>query len=173
MTDSSKIRVVRTPVRVEHIRIDSRKSYAQVKAALEKLPKFDDEIRSMLRNGELAKVKQALERIQGDAGLTVFDVATHGDWLAILGEKRNALQYVIGNVLISTQMTKHQLSAGLYAPLRIMLYENDSGTATFEYDRPSDLFGQFNDERVTSVARHLDQQIYDALVAAATSESHF
>ena len=127
----------------------------------------------MLRNGEIAEVKQGLERIWSEAGLAIFGVATHGDWLAILGEKRNALQYVIGNVLISTQMTKHRLAAGLYAPLRIMLYENEAGTATFEYDRPSDLFGQFDDERVTRVARHLDQQIYDALIAAATSESSF
>lgn len=112
-------------------------------------------------------MKKELERIQGDAALIIFSVATHGDWLAILGERRNALQYVIGNVLISTKMTKHQLPAGLYAPLRIMLYENEAGTATLEYDRPSDLFGQFNDERVTSVAKHLDQQIYDCLVTAA------
>ncbi len=167
MTDGSEINVVRTPVQIEHIRIDSKKSFEQVKAALEKLPKFDDEIRRHLQNGKVGSVKQELEGIQGDAGLTIFSVATHGDWLAILGERRNALQYNIGNVLISTQMTKHQLAAGLYAPLRIILYENSTGTATFEYDRPSDLFGQFDDEKVTSVARHLDQQIYESLVTAA------
>jgi hypothetical protein len=30
------------------------------------------------------------------------------------------VQYVIGNVLVSTQMTQHELAAGLYAPLRIV-----------------------------------------------------
>ena len=171
MTDRSEIRVVRTSFRVEHIRIESRKSFAQVKAALAKVPKFDDEIRNMLGTGEIAEIKQGLERIWGEAGLTIFGVATHGDWLAIIGEKRNAVQYVIGNVLISTQMTKHQLAAGLYAPLRIMLYENEAGTATLEYDRPSDLFGQFVDERVTRVARRLDQEIYDVLISAATESN--
>jgi hypothetical protein len=42
-------------------------------------------------------------------------------------------------VLVFTRMTQHKLAAGLYAPLRIMLYENEAGTATFEYDRPSTL----------------------------------
>ncbi|MBY2919950.1 DUF302 domain-containing protein [Rhizobium leguminosarum] len=167
MTDSNGISVVRTPVWIEHIRIVSKRSFDQVKAKIEKLPHFDNGIRKILRDGDFVRVKKELERLQGSAGLIIFSVATHGDWLAIRGGSRHALQYVIGNVLISSEMTKHQLPAGLYAPLRIMLYENEEGTATLEYDRPSDLFGQFNDDRVTSVAEHLDQQIYDCLVAAA------
>jgi uncharacterized protein (DUF302 family) len=80
----------------------------------------------------------------------------------IVSGKRNAVQYVIGNVLVSTQMTQHELAAGLYAPLRIMLYENKAGSATFEYDRPSTLFGQHGDERVTAVAKELDQKVYES-----------
>ena len=64
-------------------------------------------------------------------------------------------------------MTRHELAAGLYAPLRIMLYENKAGTATFEYDRPSTLFGQNRNESVTAVAKELDQKIHDALIKAA------
>jgi uncharacterized protein (DUF302 family) len=59
------------------------------------------------------------------------------------------------------------LAAGLYAPLRIMLYENEAGTATFEYDWPSTLFGQYGNESVTAVAKELDQKIYDTLIKAA------
>jgi len=64
-------------------------------------------------------------------------------------------------------MTQHELAAGLYAPLRIVLYENRSGTSTFEYDRPSSLFGQYGNEDVTAVARELDREIYGALINAA------
>lgn len=168
ITDIIEPNVSHTTIQVEHIRINSQKPYAEVKNALDKLPTFDNGIRDLLRAGEIAKARNELGKLPGKAGLIIFSVATHGDWIQILGEKRNALQYVIGNVLISTQMTQHQLSAGLYAPLRIMLYENEAGTASFEYDRPSDLFGQFGDERVTRVAKHLDQQIHDVLIAAAT-----
>ncbi len=91
----------------------------------------------------------------------------HGDWLQIISGKRKAAQYVIGNVLVSTRMTQYQLAAGLYAPLRIMLYENDAGTATLEYDQPSSLFGQYGDERVTAVAKELDRAIYNVLIDAA------
>jgi hypothetical protein len=57
--------------------------------------------------------------------------------------------------------------AALCAPLRIVLYENELGTATFEYDRPSALFGQFGNNRVTSVAKDLDQKPHDVLIRAA------
>lgn len=153
---------------VEHIRIDSAKSYHDTRTALETLPHFDDSIRALLQQGDIEQVKSALENIQGDVGLVIFSIATHGDWLQILSKKRNVVQYVIGNVLVSTQMTQHELAAGLYAPLRIVLYENKMGTSTFEYDRPSTLFGQYGNERVTAVARELDQKIYDALISAAT-----
>ena len=160
-------KVSRHDIQVEHIRIDSPKPYEEVRAALEKLPRFDDRIRALLHYGEIARVTDELKHLQGDAGLVIFSVATHGEWLQILSDKRNARQYVIGNVLVSTQMTQHELAAGLYAPLRVMLYENGAGTATFEYDRPSTLFGQYGDERVTAVAKDLDRQIYDALIKAA------
>ncbi|WP_249141353.1 hypothetical protein [Bradyrhizobium liaoningense] len=49
-----------------------------------------------------------------------------------------------------------------------VVYENESGAATIEYDRPSALFGQFGNERVTAVARDLDEKIRDVLIRAAT-----
>ena len=78
------------------------------------------------------------------------------------------MQYVIGNVLVSTQMAQRELAAALHAHLRIVVYENESGVATIEYDRPSALFGQFGNERVTAVARDLDEKIQDVLIRAAT-----
>jgi uncharacterized protein (DUF302 family) len=164
---SSEPKVSRNNIQVEHIRIDSGKSYGEVRAALEQLPRFDDRIRALLQYGEIARVKAELKKIQGDAGLVIFSVVTHGDWLQILSGKRHAVQYVIGNILVSTQMTRHELAAGLYAPLRIILYENKAGTATFEYDRPSSLFGQYDNESVTAVAKELDQKIFDALIKSA------
>lgn len=164
---SGEPKVSRNNIQVEHIRIDSDKSYGEVRSELEKLPRFDDRIRALLHYGEIARVKAELEKIQGDAGLVIFSVATHGAWLEILSGKRRAVQYVIGNVLVATQMTQHELAAGLYAPLRIILYENKAGTATFEYDRPSTLFGQYNNKDVTMVAKELDQKIFDALITAA------
>ena len=46
---------------------------------------------------------------------------------AIAGQKRKAVQYVVGNPLFALQMTQHDIRAGLYAPLRVLIYEDGQG----------------------------------------------
>ena len=87
--------------------------------------------------------------------------------LRIAGLARKAMQYEIGNPLAASRMTQHRMAAALYAPLRVLLYENEAGRAVFEYDRPSSLFGQFGDERVTAVGRELDAKLESVLVKTA------
>ena len=43
-TSTNEPKVSRNNIQVEHIRIDSEKSYTEVRTALEKLPRFDDRI---------------------------------------------------------------------------------------------------------------------------------
>jgi hypothetical protein len=50
--------------------------------------------------------------------------------------------------------------------LRVLIYENDQGKTCVEYDRPSSLFGQFGNAKVTVVATMLDQKL-EQLVAKA------
>ena len=59
------------------------------------------------------------------------------------------------------------LAAGLYAPLRVILYEDASRRAIFAYDLPSSLFGQFGDERVAQVGQELHAELEAALLAAS------
>jgi uncharacterized protein (DUF302 family) len=65
---------------------------------------------------------------------------------------RKAVQYIVGNPLNAVYMTQHALGASLSAPLRVLLYETNEGKVCVEYDRPSSLFGQFGDDRITQVA---------------------
>jgi uncharacterized protein (DUF302 family) len=87
--------------------------------------------------------------------------------LQIVGSRHNALQYDIGNPLTASKMTRHQLPAALYAPLRVVLFEDEQGRGIFEYDRPSSLFGQYGDDRVTEVGRYLDAALEAVLRDAA------
>jgi uncharacterized protein (DUF302 family) len=86
--------------------------------------------------------------------------------LRLAGQERKAVQYVVGNPLFAFQMTQHDIRAGLYAPLRVLLYENGEGKTCLEYDRPSSLFGQFGHAVVTEVATMLDRKL-EQLVAGA------
>jgi Domain of unknown function DUF302 len=83
-----------------------------------------------------------------------------------VGQRRKAVQYLVGNPLFAVEMTRHAIGAALYAPLRVLIYQDEPGTC-IEYDLPSSLFGQFKDERVDRVALSLDGKLAD-LVAKAT-----
>ena len=163
MSDASESRFT---IEVEHIKIASTKSFAEAKAALERLvPEIDPAIGVLLREGDR---ERALKALEAGPVLARFLSRDHGSLLQIAGRPRKAVQYDIGNPLTASRMTRHQLPAALYAPLRVLLYENETGRSIFEYDRPSSLFGQFDDERVTAVARELDTSLERVLISAAS-----
>lgn len=152
-------------IAVEHIRISSGRSFAEVRRKLEgTVPKLDTGIAEALRSGD-----QKLAKDYEDNGptLSIFGERDHGALLQISGSRRNAMQYDIGNPLTASMMTRHELPAALYAPLRVVLFEDEQGRGTFEYDRPSSFFSQYGDERVTEVGRHLDAALEAVLRNAA------
>ncbi len=151
-------------IEIQHIAIRSSKSFADVKASLERLvPKLDDEITRLIASGDYERLKKTLE---AGAELSIFLFRDHGSLLKIAGQTKKAVQYEIGNPLTASKMTRHRLAAGLYAPLRVLLYESENGGSIFEYDQPSSLFGQFGDEQVLLVARGLDAALERALLRA-------
>src|SRR5215470_4339692 len=152
-------------ISIEHIRISSERSFADVRQRLEAtLPKLETGIADALRSGDH---NRATEFDEKGPKLSIFEQRDHGSLLQIFGGRRNALQYEIGNPLTATKMTGYKLSAALYAPLRVILFEDERGKGVFEYDKPSSFFGQFGDERVTEVGRYLDVALETALRKAA------
>ena len=83
-----------------------------------------------------------------------------------MGRHQKALQYEIGNPHTASKMTRHRLAAALYAPLRVVLYEDENGDSIFEYDKPSSEFAHFGDEHVSEVGRGLDVALERALQRA-------
>jgi uncharacterized protein (DUF302 family) len=158
--------VTETTVAVRHVKLVLTQSFESARRRFEgTVPKFDGEIIELLRGGEVERAREALER---GPPLAIFKSLDHGSALQLAGLARKAVQYDVGNPLTASRMTRHQLAAALYAPFRVLLYENEQGHAVFEYDKPSALFGQFGDERVTMVAMELDAAIGRALRRVAS-----
>jgi uncharacterized protein (DUF302 family) len=161
----SQAPVTSRTIAVDHIRIASQRPFAEVRGKLEAtVPTLDPGIAEALSRGDQKRVQDYDEN---GPKLSIFLAREHGALLQIAGGKRNAVQYEIGNPLTASKMTRHQLPAALYAPLRVVLFEDEQGRGIFEYDRPSSFFGQFGDERVTEVGRYLDTALEAALRNAA------
>jgi uncharacterized protein (DUF302 family) len=153
---------------VDHVQVLSDKPFEKVRKAFEQpLGQFNPEVYQALTAGEDAeKVRARIEVMVGPSGFMLFKTSDHGALLRLAGQTRKAIQYLVGNPLLAVQMTRHDIRAGLYAPLRVLIYENEAGKTCVEYNRPSSLFGQFGSAKVKEVATMLDQKL-EQLVAQA------
>ena len=119
MTQST---VTSRTIAVEHIKIESGKRFEEVRRALEEtIPELNPAVGEFLRKGDQERAKAEEEH---GPKLSIFLCRDHGALLQIAGGARNARQYEIGNLLTASKMTRHQLPAALYAPLRVVLYED-------------------------------------------------
>ncbi len=124
--------------------------------------------KKLLADPEKRKAAEAVIAGQaGRSGFMIFATYDHGALLNLKGAPRKARQYVVGNPLIAAQMTEHDLRAALYAPLRVLVYEDSRAKLQVEYDLPSTLFGQFHHPEVDAVAKELDAKLA-ALVREAS-----
>jgi uncharacterized protein (DUF302 family) len=157
-----------THIKVDHVRVVAGKPFDQVTKAFEQeLGQFNPEVTRLLAEGEDAeKVRAKIEAMVGPSGFMLFRTSDHGELLRLAGQKKKAIQYLVGNPLFAMQMTQHDIRASLYAPLRVLIYENEEGKIGVEYDKPSSLFGQFGNAKVTDVATMLDRKL-EQLVAKA------
>jgi uncharacterized protein (DUF302 family) len=153
---------------VEHVRMATDKRFEAVVEGFERqLGRFDPDVyKSLSAGGDHEAVRAKLEAMAGPGGFMLFATHDHGALLRLAGQKRKAVQYVVGNPLFALQMTQHDIRASLYAPLRVLIYENEDGKTCVEYDKPSSLFGQFGNDRISPTAGMLDKKL-EALVAAA------
>jgi Domain of unknown function DUF302 len=152
-------------VEVVHVTIACGRPFEAVRDALVKdVPALDPQLMKLLIGANAAEIE---ERRAAGPKLWLFETRDHGALVAAEGHTKKAIQFEIGNPLTAERMTRHRLAAGLYAPLRVVLYGDEQGRAAFEYDLPSSLFGQFGDERVTKTGRELDEELQQVLMAAA------
>lgn len=158
---------------VDHIRQTTAKPFDEVRADFERqLGRFDVSEYQALAAGENAETARArIEAMAGPSGFMLFETIDHGALLRIVGHPRKAVQYVVGNPLYAIEMTRHTIGAALYAPLRVLIYEDDGGQTCIEYDRPSSVFGQFGDTRVDEAAASLDRKLADLASEAMRSQA--
>ena len=117
-----------------------------------------------------ASVKDKIEHLSGTTGLLIFGDQQSGELLNLDGKTQKAAQYLIGNPLIALSMIRYDIRAALYAPIRVLFYENSDQQLLAEYDLPSSQFGQFGNE-ILAIARKLDKKLENAIIEIDKGEA--
>src|SRR5262245_41862394 len=121
------------------VRYDSTKSYDELVAAL-----LDDVGERPLSLDGLATTADSWEPYRqkvkphvGPSGFMLFTLFNHGAWIAKAGIDRKVLRAIIGNPLIAITMLRHDVKAGLFAPVEVLLVDEGEGRSSLTYVKPS------------------------------------
>lgn len=91
------------------------------------------------RHGDWASYEREVQDHVGPHGFMLFASFDHGAWIKKAGIDRQVQRVIIGNPLIAITMLRHDVTAGLFAPVELLLTEEDGGRSALTYVRPSSL----------------------------------
>jgi hypothetical protein len=114
-----------------------------------------------------AEFTSKVERCIGDSEFMLFLELDHGAWMDKFAIKRKVIRWILGNPLIAITMIRHDVSAGLFVPVELLLVENENGNgSSITYVLPSSLMVIDDNPDLLKAARELDAK-FEKLVANA------
>jgi len=100
-----------------------------------------------------------MKKVTGDSDFMLFFELDHGAWLKSYGIRRRAVRWVFGNPVIAYTMLRHDIASGLFAPVEMLLLENEASDGmTIFYDLPSSLMVIDDNRPLLDAARALDRK---------------
>src|SRR6516164_1891497 len=112
--------------------------------------------------------QQQVEPHVGPSGFMLFKLIDHGAWISKTGIDRKVMRVILGNPLIAITMLRHDVSAGLFAPVEVLLVDEGEGRSSLTYVKPSSLMVVEPNPELHSAAEELDAKLA-ALAAKVAS----
>lgn len=114
--------------------------------------------------------QQQVEPHVGPSGFMLFKLIDHGAWIEKAGIDCRVLRVILGNPLIAITMLRHDVTAGLFAPVEVLLVDEGDDGSSLIYVKPSTLMVVEDNPKLLSAATELDTKLA-ALAAKVTSDS--
>ena len=143
------------------VRYDSAKSYDELVAAI--LADIGDKPVPINEFAPATDSWQSYrERVEphvGPSGFMLFGLLDHGAWINKTGIDRKVLRVILGNPLIAITMLRHDVTAGLFAPVELLLVDEGEGRSSLTYVKPSSLMVVEPNPELLSAAEKLDAKL--------------
>jgi uncharacterized protein (DUF302 family) len=153
------------------LRFDSKKTFDQVASSL--LADVGDKpvsLNAIAANFESwDSYQKEVESHIGPSGFCLFATFDHGAWIKKVGIQRKVVRFIIGNPLIAITMLRHDLTAGLFVPVELILIEEDNNRSSLIYVRPSSLMVVEKNDALLEAAKELDSKL-QGLAQKVTSD---
>ena len=160
------------PFEARRVRVESTRSFEEVLLNLQKvvgktiIPQGPPQEQGSVPTRE--QFEQAIQQEVGESDFTLMFTMDYGHWLPLFGVQRKVLRWILGNPLIAITMIRHDIAASLFAPVELLLVENESGEGSIViYDLPSSLMVIEPNPALLAAARVLDHKL-ETLVCCVT-----
>ena len=101
---------------------------------------MNDDIVKVRASGDVASTMDALEAAVTAAGATVFARVDHGAGAEAVGmDLRPAELLIFGNPKLGTPAMQDNPVAGLYLPLKVLVYRDGAGQVWLAYEDPREM----------------------------------
>jgi uncharacterized protein (DUF302 family) len=158
------------PFQGVRVRYDSATSYDELVAALladiGEQPVPIDEFPKAFKTWD--SYEQKVQSYVGPSGFMLFGLFNHGGWITKAGIDRKVLRVILGNPLIAITMLRHDVTAGLFAPVELLISDERDGRSSLTYVKPSSLMVVEPNPELLSAATELDIKLA-ALAAKVTA----
>jgi hypothetical protein len=152
------------------ITIRSKKSFTEVTDALESLFKMVDlqRLADMTAAGDQAGIRAYFEELSGDHEFSIFFKLDQGSTQRLAGIPVDCRFYLIGNAVIVNGLFRYGATAGLGAPVRVCVSQNEGEDVRIDLDEPTAFFSQFPELRGSDVPSLLDRDLVKHLIEFAS-----
>jgi uncharacterized protein (DUF302 family) len=148
----------------QRIQVDTLLSFEEVRSRLGNLLGHTSipEINALAKaaRSETDYVREVEKRFVGKSGFILFSEIDHSTWIGAFGIHRKALRLIFGNPLIAITMIRHDLNAGLFVPIELLLTDKADGNGScLVYVRPSSLIAIDKNPDLLAAAKALDDKL--------------
>ena len=113
------------------------------------------------------QVSEAIKTLVAKNGMMVMAEVNQGKMLSMTGLSLQATLFLVGNPTVGKQLFEQNHGVGLYVPLRIFVYSDESGKTHVSYDKPSTLLAQFHNPKLVMIGQMLDEKLNGLATMAA------
>ena len=162
----------RTTLAATQMRFDSDLTFDEVLANLRSLvgrPSIADLTALTSASSTQAELASRVRSYIGASDFMLFLELDHGAWIEKFGIKRKVIRWILGNQLVAITMIRHDVTAGLFVPVELLLVDGESGKgSSVIYVVPSSLMAVERNAELREAATALDAKL-ENLVAKATA----
>lgn len=121
------------------------RTFATTAALALAAPAFAQDIVQVEADGDMMTVMTRLETAVAEAGATIFARVPHSKGAASVDMALNDAELLIfGNPKLGTPALQDDILAGLYLPLRVLVYTDDDGQTWIAYQDVEDMFDELS-----------------------------